>query len=412
MGHLATTAGRYAARFPHLSLVDAVLIELSVLSVGAYAYFLAQAPAHFQDFAAYLAAGRDLRAHQSLYSAFLLHPFPDPLLRPAFIYPPPFALLPATIAGLPQAAAALLWLGAIEAALLTAVLLGYRALGRPSRSEALVAVVLTANFYPLLVDLWQGQANTFLMAAAAVFLWALTATRDRMMGAAAAAAAAIKILPGLWLVLPLLARRGGALAWGGLAGAGILLAGILAAGWNQTVTYFTRVLPALGQGTAAPANESIWGVLRRLFGPDPYAHPPFPWQGGVPWLALFVSGALTIWWLRARPAAPGLGSASADFAALICLLLLVAGVSWEHHFALLVLPMWVALRTLRQSGLRRADLLAFGAFYAGVSLVPRLRATIPAETPFGWPVANSVFVGTTILFFWLCSTLRRPALSA
>jgi hypothetical protein len=380
---------------------------LLALSALAYAYFVAVAPRHFEDFVPYRAAGRAVWAHLPLYETALHYQFPDPVLRPGFLYPPPFALVPAALAWLPDTAAAALWVLFIQVALGTAVFFAYRALGRPSLMEGLLAGVLTLNFYPLLLDLWEGQVNTFLLAAAAIFLWATLAERARWMGVSAACAAVVKITPGFWLITALLTRRGRAVVWAAVSGAVLLSAGLLATGWEQTWVYFTQVLPALGPGTTAPGNQSVWGVGRRLFGPNPYAPPWWSWRGAMPWLALLASLALMAWWLRARRRATGPLAEATAFGALLCLLLLLASVSWEHHFTLLLVPLWVGLRVLHDRRLSRRHWVAFGAFFICVAVVPRLRGGFPTAAVLTPLAQNTVFIGTLILFFWLCSQLQR-----
>ena len=58
-----------------------------------YALVLVQGGLHHQDLDAYLTAGRAIWHGQPLYAPFLHHPLPDTALRPAYIYPPAFALL-------------------------------------------------------------------------------------------------------------------------------------------------------------------------------------------------------------------------------------------------------------------------------------------------------------------------------
>ncbi len=401
------------AFLPHLPLKTALLLEICAVSVAVYAYYLAVAPGHFEDFTPYRAAGQAVWAKDPLYAPFLHHPFPDPMLRPAFIYPPTFAVLPALLAWLPSPAAKVLWLLLMQGALAAAALLSYRMLGRPSWNEALLAAILTVNFYPLLVDLWQGQVNTLLLAAAALCAWSLAARRDALLGITAAAGAAIKVVPAFWLLPALLGRRLGAIAWAMAAGLAFAALGVLAAGWDESLIYLTRVLPALQQGTAAPANQSIWGICRRLFGADPYATVPFPWPGAVPAVPLLLGAALGACWLWSRRRAAQTPAAALDFAALLSLLLLAATVSWQHHFVLLLVPLWVGLRVLLRWGRTWPDALAFSAAYVCVALVPRIRGVLPGTgTPAAFLTENPVFLGTLILFFWLCFRLQRLAPNA
>jgi len=398
------------ASLPRIPLRTAVLLEICAVSLAAYAYYLVVAPGHFEDFVPYRAAGQAVWTRAPLYAAFLDHPFPDPMLRPAFIYPPTFAVLPALLAWVPSPAAKVLWLLLMQCGLAAAAFVTYRMLDRPGRDEALLAAILTANFYPLLVDAWQGQVNAILLAAAALCAWALAVRRDALLGVTAAAAAAVKVVPAFWLLPALLGRRLRAIVWATVAGGAFAALGVLAAGWNQSLVYLTRVLPALQQGTAAPANQSLWGVCRRLFGADPYATVPFPWPGALPAVPLLLSVVLGLWWLWSRRRAsqmPAL-AAAVDFAALLSLVLLAASVSWQHHFVLLLLPLWVGLRLLSRDDRRWSDTLAFSAAYACLALVPRIRGVLPGTgTPAAFLTENAVFAGTLILFLWLCFRLQR-----
>lgn len=402
-------SGATGRRWLRPTLPAFALGELLGFSVLAYAYFVVVAPRHFEDFVPYRAAGRAVWAHLPLYETALHYPFPDPVLRPGFLYPPPFALVPAALAWLPDGPAAALWVLFIQVALGTAVFFAYRAIGRPSLMEALLAAVLTLNFYPLLLDLWQGQVNTFLLLAAAIFLWATLAKRMGWMGVSAAFAAVVKITPGFWLITALRAQRLRALAWAALAGMLLLAAGVLTTGWDQTWIYFTQVLPALRPGTTAPSNQSIWGAGWRLFGPNPYAPPWLSWRVAMPWLAVLASLALVVWWLRARRGVTGPLAEATTFSALLCLLLLLASVSWEHHFTLLLIPLWVSLRLLHDRRLSRRHWVTFASFFICVAVVPRVRGAFPATLLLTPLAQNAVFIGTLILFFWLCSQLQRLA---
>ncbi len=62
-------------------------------ALAVYLFVLGSAGLHHQDLDPYLVAGRHVWNGEPLYATFLQHPFPDPTLRPAFIYPPAFALL-------------------------------------------------------------------------------------------------------------------------------------------------------------------------------------------------------------------------------------------------------------------------------------------------------------------------------
>src|SRR5690348_496364 len=113
-----------AARLPAVpatttGIRPAFIIQGAILgaTLVIYGLVLSQAGLQHQDFGAYLRAGHDLLAGRPLYDAFLHHPFPDPTLRPAYIYPPVFALLVAPLTLLPAPAAGAIWLVMNQAAL-------------------------------------------------------------------------------------------------------------------------------------------------------------------------------------------------------------------------------------------------------------------------------------------------------
>src|SRR2546421_6418796 len=127
-------------------------------ALAVYLLVLGSAGLHHQDLDPYLAAGRHVWSGKPLYATFLQHPFPDPTLRPAFIYPPAFALLIAPLALLPDALAGVIWLLICQTSLIAALALVLR--WRKPTSWAMTAlVVATFTFYPLWIDVAQGQAN-------------------------------------------------------------------------------------------------------------------------------------------------------------------------------------------------------------------------------------------------------------
>src|SRR2546423_4240572 len=127
-------------------------------AVAVYLFVRGSAGLRREDLDAYLAAGRHVLNGGPLYATFLQHPFPDATLRPAFIYPPAFALLIAPLALLPNAVANLVWLIVGQLSLAAAMLLVLRWLRPPGWAVATLLVV-TLTFYPLWIDIRQGQAN-------------------------------------------------------------------------------------------------------------------------------------------------------------------------------------------------------------------------------------------------------------
>ena len=393
------TIGRVRPAF----VAQAVLVGVAVVI---YALVIKQAVLDHQDFGAYLNAARDIVRSQPLYAAFLHHPFPDATLRAAYIYPPSFALLIAPLGLLPDAAAAELWIAFQQAALAVAMVVVLRWL-RPTRWAVVGVVLATLSFYPLWVDVVQGQANLLVLLLVTVGIVGVLRGRAAF-GAAIGVAAALKLTPLILLVWLLLDRRFRAAAFV-LGGFAILtLAGALLR-FQDTVADFGQVLPALASGTAFYANQSLAGVLDRTLSSNAYTQ---PWIN-LPWVSLLLIAAAVIliswwWWQTRRHSAPARG------VAFIPLVPLLSSVTWTHHLVIVLPLIWFSLVALGQ---REWPPLPTAAL-AGVLLLFSIVSRLPAGPAFGQtgfraaqtmdPVVflagNTLFFATLILFLstpWL-----------
>src|SRR5205807_6938120 len=162
-------------------------------ALAIYALVLIQGGLHHQDLDAYLAAGRAVLGGHPLYAPFLHHAFPDPALRPTYIYPPVFALLVAPLGLLSDAAANILWLAVGQAALIVALVITLRWL-RPPAWAVTAILCATATFYPLWVDAVQGQANLLILLLVTAGIAGIAQGNARF-GAAFGVAAALKLTP-------------------------------------------------------------------------------------------------------------------------------------------------------------------------------------------------------------------------
>jgi alpha-1,2-mannosyltransferase len=384
-------------------VAQAVLVGVAVVI---YALVIDQGVLHHQDFGAYLNAARDIVHGQPLYAAFLHHPFPDATLRPAYIYPPSFALLIAPLGLLPDAAAALVWTALEQLALIVAIVFVVRWL-RPTRWAVAALVVATLSFYPLWVDVVQGQANLLVLLLVTVGFVGVLRARPAF-GAAIGVAAALKVTPLILVVWLLLDRRFRAAAFV-LGGFAVLTAAGALLRFQDTIAYFGQVLPALASGTAFYANQSLAGVLDRTLSANPYTQ---PWID-LPWVSLLVvGGALTLigwWWWRTRR-----HSAEARGVAFIPLVPLLSSVTWTHHLVIVLPLIWLSLIALGQREWPPLPTAALTGILVLFSVVSRL----PAGPAFGQPafrgaqtmdpvvflVANAFFLTTLILFLsapWL-----------
>jgi alpha-1,2-mannosyltransferase len=400
----ATPASPTIGRVRPAFVAQAVLVGVAVVI---YALVLSQG-LHHQDFGTYLNAARDIVQGQPLYAAFLHHPFPDATLRPAYIYPPSFALLIAPLGLLPDAAATAVWIALQQAALAVAIVLVLRWL-RPTRWAVVGLVVATLSFYPLWVDVVQGQANLLVLLLVTVGMVGVLRGRPAF-GAAIGVAAALKLTPLILVVWLLLDRRFRAAAFV-LGGFTILtLAGALLR-FQDTVAYVGQVLPALASGTAFYANQSLAGMLDRTLSSNAYTQ---PWIS-LPWVSLLLIavGVILIswWWWQTRR-----HSAEARGVAFIPLVPLLSSVTWTHHLVILLPLIWFSLIALGQ---REWPPLPTAAL-SGVLLLFSIVSRLPAGPAFGQtgfrtaqtmdPVvflAANTFVFTTLILFLSAPWLLR-----
>jgi alpha-1,2-mannosyltransferase len=399
----ATPGSSSIGRVRPAFVAQAALVGAAVVIYG---LVLSQGGLQHQDFGVYLNAARDILHGQPLYQAFLHHPFPDATLRPAYIYPPSFALLVAPLGLLRDAVAAAVWMAIEQASLAVAMVVVMR-WQRPTGWAVAAVLFVTLTFFPLWVDVVQGQANLLVLLLVTIGIVGILKGRPEA-GAAIGVAVALKLTPVILVVWLLLDRRFRAAAFllGGTAivtGAGALLR------FQDTVAYFGQVLPALAAGTAFYANQSLAGLLDRTLSTNPYTQ---PWIA-LPWVSMLLIAAAAIltlwwWWHTRRQPAPSRG------AAFIPLIPLLSSVTWTHHLVIVLPLIWLSVIGLAQ----RAWPLVPTAALSGVLLLFSFFSRWPVGPAFGQPgfraaqtmdpavflAANALFFATLILFLsapWL-----------
>ena len=369
-------------------------------AIAIYLLVLGAAGLRHQDLEAYLAAARDIWHGAPLYASFLHHPFPDPTLRPAFIYPPAFALLIAPLGLLPDAVASAIWLLIGQASLIGALALIVRWQKPPS--WAVTALILaTLTFYPLWIDVVQGQANLPVLLLVTAGVAGVARGRPRY-GAALGVAAALKLTPLVLLAWLLLDRRFRAAGW--MLGAFAAVCGLGALfRFNDTVVFVGQVLPALAPGTAFYANQSLAGFLERVTSANPYTQPwiEVPWTFLLPAAVGIVLASWWFWRTRRRPAL-------ARGAAFLPLIPLLSSVTWPHHLVILLPVIWVSAIALAERDWPVIPTVAL----AGVLVVFSVLSRYPAGPGFGqagfrnaqthdpvvFVVSNALLLGTLLLF--------------
>lgn len=375
-------------------------IPIALVAAGLALYAIVLIRSSHQDWHTYMGAGRDLVAGRPLYASFLHHPFPDVTLRPAYIYPPVFALLIAPMTWLPPAPAAWAWSLAMQAAMVLALAVMYRYL-RPPWGAAWVALFLTVTFFPLHVEAAQGQANLLVLALITLGMVGILQGHS-VAGTWLGAAGALKLTPLLLLGWLLWTRRWRAAGFAALGFAAVTGLGALVRP-GDTVTFFGQVLPALARGTAFYSNQSLAGVLGRVLTANPYT---------TPWLALPGEAALVIgagvallgsWAIRV-----GRLDDDATAFSFLPLLPLLSTVTWEHHLVVLLPLLWLVSVRLAGRGWPVRETALLGVVVACLSVLPRwhpgpgfgsagFRAAQTGD-PLVFLIGNALFAGTLLLF--------------
>jgi Glycosyltransferase family 87 len=264
-----------------------------------------------------------------------------------FTYTPLAASLFAPIAMLPSALAEVLWeLVSVAALAVTACITLKLAGWRPSRTEIAAVTAVSLLLEPVYHTLFNGQINLFLLALVAVDVWWVSQGR-RGGGVGVGIAAAVKLIPGIFILLFLLTRRTKAAVTASITFLACGLIGYLVAPGASRL-YWTRYFydtkhmdaPYIG-------NQSIYGSAIRIF--DGAGHVG-SWYLPLSLVAAVVGlGSAAVFarrrdWLRAMSVTGITG-------------LLVSPVSWTHHWV------WVvpALIALARDG-RRARIAAGCAF--------------------------------------------------
>ena len=248
-----------------------------------------------------------------------------------FTYPPFAAALFTPLAGIPGFIAGLAWeLGSVAAlawsCVLTVKLAGYR----PTR--AVIAAMVAAAFLlePMYHTLFLGQVNLVLLAVVLADVW--RASRGRPAGIGVGIAAAIKLTPGIFILLFLLTRRTRDALTAAVTFIGCGLIGYLVDPAASRL-YWTRLFYDTKRvGAEYISNQSPYAAVVRILGGTSHVGSWYllvPLILGAVGLAVAATLARRSDWLGAAAVTGVTG-------------LLVSPISWTHHWVW-VLPALVVL---------------------------------------------------------------------
>jgi hypothetical protein len=263
-----------------------------------------------------------------------------------YTYPPLLAWVVQPLLYLDLTPQALIGLAVLQLCLLAAILITTRALGASWELAALITLAAITSYW-VRRDLFEGQVDLVVLLMAAIWFWAWVRGGRWWGGLAIAVGAAVKVMPGVLILLPLARRR-----WGMVVGAVAAGAVIFVLQPSLNLEYATKVLPHLPGVVGDPENQSPAGVLLRVLQPSSlYGQPDGlgAWFHTLVLAVTLVFVVITAWRLRA--AAVGHEARALEGAAAIALLPLLTPVTWGHHLVVELIPLyvlaWLAIKKRR-----------------------------------------------------------------
>jgi hypothetical protein len=343
-------AGRRRTGFTFAFLLPLFLI---------YSYLLpTRYDPHGEDFATYWQAGNMILAGQNVYDTSqwvtvrqregtALHS------EPTLQYPLPLAVLFSPLALLPLRSAYILWLFAMQLAVLASILILLQFYPARSGYLELLAILGIFLFRPMFSLLHSGQIPPLLLLFISLSIYLFTKNRW-FAGGVALSILALKpsigapmlLLAGLWL----LSRKG----WRGIAG---MITGGLALLFLGALVDPLWIVDYVSIGDSSlqkyfGMHPTLWGVMDQILRTDRLSMA----AGLLGTAALFAAQAFLFW--RKPSSRP---DAFAAFATIVPAALLAAPYSWNYDQILLVVPIvflliWIAARY----GTGKAALLMLG----------------------------------------------------
>lgn len=312
-----------------------------------------------------------------------------------YFYPPLLAFLFGPLTRLPLAAASTLFFSFKFIMVVWTLVACYRLVEgyhfRDTRHALFVLglIFVAARFW--VADLQFGNTNVVIM-----FLVVAAIFQDRndnhlAAGLFLALAVAIKILPCALCLHFLLLRRWRTIGYFlvGLIGFNLLPWAALPQQWgNAWLAYFDAgVVGKLSQRLAQPDNQSLWGLINRMFPEDPLANLRLVWGGA----AILLTSFVVLVSARVRNRADLSPVAGASLFSLLGLL--VSPGSWVVHYTAVLLPMVVLWKIcLKNNGLGRWPWVLFFCANFAYTLSGWSRPTVNASISQSWFVIVTVLL--------------------
>jgi alpha-1,2-mannosyltransferase len=324
------------------------LIMLAV--VGYLCYSGAAGP--MRDLQVYRDGALAMRHGRDLYTMLTATGLP-------YTYPPVGAVLAMPLTLVPLPAARIAWDAMVCLPLAAVVWFGFRPLlGRAGRAAPAVFACLLgccALLLPVREEFYFGQVDIFLVALCVADLQVRNPRWPR--GLLIGLATAIKLEPGVFIIYLLITRRRRDAAVAALS-----FAGWTALAWlidpHDSVTYWTSAVFQTNRlgGNSSAANQSLRGMILRLFNPHPA--PSSVWLAAALVVALAGFAAARRCWQR--------GDDMAGIAITGLLSAALSPVAWIHHFCWLIVALGVIVGDGRSRGRAAAAIAAFALFISSL----------------------------------------------
>jgi alpha-1,2-mannosyltransferase len=363
----------------------------------------------FGDFRSYVATGQAVLDGRSLYEPGVAA---LPTIGGTFKYPPFAGLLFTVLAVLPVELQPVLVLGVNLFALLAVIWTGWRMLGYARDHGTFVATVgvgaLSLGLQPVMWNMNWGNINIVLMAI--VVLDLARPDGARFKGIGVGLAAAVKLVPGIFIVYLLLTRRFRAaivsvVTFAGTVGIGFLLLPEQSRlFWRADVADADRIT---GAGSAnAAENQSIRGLIARFLN-----DPDLATMKWMPVAAVIGVLAMVVAVMASRR-----GQEFLAITVVGAISVLVAPMAWSHYWVWLV-PFFVIGLHLAWTGRSRA---VWAAVTAGYLLLFAWPLTIGHGAPLPGLIfvkhqaLQAVEVGIALILLLLTAiyVLRKPTTDA
>ena len=218
----------------------------------------------------------------------------------------------------------------------------------PFVSLSAASLLIVFNFRPLADTLAYGQIDLVLLFLLTLALWALRSGRDTAAGALVALGALFKIYPILLLAFFVVKGH-----WRALIGFVVGMAvcnsiAVVVIGWDEHLTYLTRVLPNIGGTTSWVENQTISGFLARLT--DSPRNATIYRNEMVRSLGTFLSAvvSLAVCMLALRPTSRDSTGYALQYSMFLLLMVLASPAAWMHYETLLVVPFGALVLHLRE----------------------------------------------------------------